>query len=83
MYYKLSKFILQLNLLDIVPHILTFIMKQKLRDITTDQVDEMIMIKWGKPVTNSNHTAFVSNSIIGKIYGIDGSSVRRLYLSRF
>ena len=58
-------------------------MKQKLRDITTDQVDEMIMIKWGKPVTNSNHTAFVSNAIIGKIYGIDGSSVRRLYLSRF
>ena len=58
-------------------------MKQKLRDITTDQVDEMIMIKWGKPVTNSNHTAFVSNSIIGKIYGIDGSSVRRLYKKRF
>ena len=58
-------------------------MKQKLRDITPDQVDEMILIKWGKPVTHPGHIAFVSNAIIGKIYGIDGSSVRRLYLSRF
>ena len=54
-------------------------MKQKLRDITSDQVDEMIKIKWGKLVTDSYHTAFVSNAVIGKIYGIDGSSVRRLY----
>ena len=58
-------------------------MKLKLRDITPDQVDEMIMIKWGKNVTHPGHIAFVSNAIIGKIYGIDGSSVRRLYLSRF
>ncbi len=58
-------------------------MKQKLRDITSDQVDEMIKIKWGKLVTYSYHTAFVSNAVIGKIYGIDGSSVRRLYKQRF
>jgi hypothetical protein len=36
----------------------------------------MILIKWGKSVTSQNNPAFVSNAIIGKIYGIDGSSVR-------
>ena len=43
----------------------------------------MIKIKWGKLVTNSFYPAFVSNSVIGKIFGIDGSSVRWLYMKRF
>ena len=43
----------------------------------------MILVKWGKPVTHTTNTAFVSNAVIGKIWGIDGSSVRRLYLKRF
>ena len=58
-------------------------MKQKLLDITTDQIDQMIMIKWGKLVTNTNHTAYLYNAVIGKLFGIDGSSVRRLYIKRF
>ena len=43
----------------------------------------MIFIKWGKHVTSPVTPAFVSNSEIGKLYGIDGSSVRRLYVKRF
>ena len=58
-------------------------MKQKLLTITNEDVDNMILIKWGKPVSSSNNPAFVSNAVIGKIFGIDGSSVRRLYMKRF
>ena len=58
-------------------------MKQKLQHITMEQVDEMIKIKFGRLVTDCNHTAFVSNDVIGKLYGIDGSSVRRLYIKWF
>ena len=36
----------------------------------------MIRIKWGKLVDSLNHTSFVPYATIGKIYGIDGSSVR-------
>ena len=52
-------------------------------DMTDEDVDQMIKIKWGRLVNNSNHTAFVSNAVIGKVFGIDGSSVRRLYMKRF
>ena len=58
-------------------------MKQKLLKITNEDVDNMIFIKWGKTVLSSNNPAFVSNAVIGKIFGIDGSSVRRLYMKRF
>ena len=58
-------------------------MKQKLLDITTEQVDMMIRIKWGKWVPNTSHTSFLSNADIGKLFNIDGSSVRRLYMKRF
>ena len=36
----------------------------------------MIRIKWGKLVNSLKHTSFVSYASVGKIYGIDGSSVR-------
>ena len=43
----------------------------------------MILLKWMKPVELPDHPAFISNAVIGKLYGIDGSSVRRLYMKRF
>ena len=43
----------------------------------------MILIKWSKPVLSNNSPAYVSNAVIGKIYGIHGSSVQRLYIQRF
>ena len=46
-------------------------MKQKLKDITQNQIDEMIKIKLEKQVINSYQPIFVSNSIICKIYGIN------------
>ena len=44
-------------------------------NISNDQIDEMIMLKWGKYVTKCIYPAFLSNKVIGKLYGIDGSSV--------
>ena len=41
------------------------------------------MIKWGKMVKDNKEKAFISNQVIGKLYGIDGSSVQRLYMKRF
>ena len=35
----------------------------------------MITIKWGKNARNSNQVSFVSYSVVGKIFGIDGTSV--------
>ena len=43
----------------------------------------MILIKWGKKVHGPNQPAFLYNKVIGKLYGIDGSSVQRLYTKRF
>ena len=43
----------------------------------------MIVLKYRKLVDSPDHPAYVSNSTLGKIFGIDGSSVRRLYLKRF
>ena len=58
-------------------------MKQILHKLSTKDVDNMILIKFGRSVTTANNPAFVSNAVIGKIFGIDGSSVRRLYMKRF
>ena len=43
----------------------------------------MIILKWRKLVDSVDHPSFVSYSVIGKIFGIDGSSVRRLIIKRF
>ena len=51
--------------------------------MTPEYVDEMIKIKWGKYVSHPDNPAYVSNAVLGKIYGVDGSSVRRLYMNRF
>jgi hypothetical protein len=58
-------------------------MKQKLLQITPEQVDQMITIKWGKHAKDSSQVSFVSYSVVGKVFGIDGSSVRRMVLKRF
>ena len=58
-------------------------MKQKLLDITTEQIDQMILIRYRKKVSSDENPSFVSFGVIGKVFGIDGSSVRRLILQRF
>ena len=60
-----------------------FIMKQKLLSINADQIDKMISLKWGKNATTPEQTSYASYSVIGQIFGIDGSSARRLILKWF
>ena len=43
----------------------------------------MIIIKWGKNARDPNQPSFVPYSLVGKVFGIDGSSVRRIVLKRF
>ena len=40
----------------------------------------MIILKWHRLPDCPDHPSYVSYSIIGKIFGIDGSSARRLIL---
>ena len=51
--------------------------------MTESQVDDLIKLKYGKLVTSADHAAYVSNATLGKIFGISGSQVRRLYMARF
>jgi len=43
----------------------------------------MIILKYHRLVDSQDYISFVPYSIIGKVFGIDGSSVRRLMLRRF
>ena len=43
----------------------------------------MIQLKWHRMVDNPNLPSYVSYATIGKVFSIDGSSVRRLVLNRF
>ncbi len=50
--------------------------------ITGYEVDALICIKWGRLVTTPNHVARLSNARIGKLLGMSGGTVRKLYLAR-
>ena len=54
-----------------------------IKKLTDSQVDDLIKLKYGMLVTSADHTAYVSNAALGKIFGISGSQVRRLYIARF
>ena len=58
-------------------------MKQKVKQITLEKIDTMIQLKWHRMVDNPNLPSYVSYATIGKVFSIDGSSVRRLVLNRF
>ena len=58
-------------------------MKQKVLSITEEEIDLMIRIKCGCMVSKAENPAFLSNWVIGQLFNIDGSSVRRLYIKRF
>ena len=54
-----------------------------MKQITEQQVDDLIKLKFGRLVTDVGHTSFVSNRILGKVFGMSGSKIRQLYLARF
>ena len=54
-----------------------------MKHISEQQVDDIIKLKFGHLVTEIGHTSFVSDKILGQIYKISGSLIRKLYMARF
>ena len=44
-------------------------------------MDDIIKLKFGKLVTSLNHTSYISNRILGKLFKVSGTQIRRLYLA--
>ena len=47
------------------------------------QVDDLIKLKFGKLVELAEHTSYVSNRVLGKIFCCSGQKIKQLYLARF
>ena len=45
---------------------------------TEQQIDDMIKLKFGKLVSESGHDSFVSNKILGKLFGVSEKQIRDL-----
>ncbi len=50
--------------------------------LTGEEVDFLIVLKFGRLVTTPDHVTRLSNARIGKLLGMSGSTVRKLYLRR-
>ena len=54
-----------------------------MKQFTESQIDDLIMLKFGKLVEQSGHLSYVSNRKLGKIFKCSGSKIRQLYTARF
>ena len=54
-----------------------------MKEFSETQIDDMIKLKFGRLVTAASHRSFVSNRVLGSIFGVSGQKVRQLYLARF
>ena len=54
-----------------------------MKEFSEQQVDDIIKLKFGKLVTEPGHKQYVANRILGQIFGVSASRIRRLYLARF
>ena len=46
-------------------------------------MDDVIKLKFGALVDTTDHISYVSNTILGKIFGVSASKIRQLYMGRF
>ena len=53
------------------------------KHFTEAQVDDIIRLKFGRLVTTADHQQYASNATLGRIFGVSGSLIRRLYTARF
>ena len=54
-----------------------------MKEFSEAKVDDILRIKYGRLVTDGNHTAHATNTTIGKVFGVSGSKIRQLCLERF
>ena len=50
---------------------------------TEQQVDDIIKLKFGALVTGADRPSYVSNRVLGQVFGVSGNKIRRLYMERF
>ena len=54
-----------------------------MKHFTEQQVDDLIKLKWGRLVDSPHQYAYATDATLGKIFGVSGSQIRRLYTRRF
>ena len=47
------------------------------------QVDDLIKLKFGSLVSERGHRSYVSNQILGKLFKVSKTQIRKIYLDRF
>jgi hypothetical protein len=53
------------------------------KNITQEQVESMIRMKFGALVRSADHPSYVSNQALGKMLRVSASHVRHLYMRYF
>ena len=53
------------------------------KSFSEQQVDDLIKLKYGKLVTSDKNTQYISNAVLGRIFGVSASKIRELYMARF
>ena len=54
-----------------------------MKNFSNEQIEDMIRLRYGRCVTTSKHTAYVSYKILGKIFGVSGSKAYHICRKRF
>ena len=54
-----------------------------MKTFTDAQVDDIILLKFGRLVTELQHRSYVSDCYLGKIFKVSATQIRRLYTNRF
>ena len=54
-----------------------------MKEFTDQQIQDIIKLKLGKIVTSANNATYISNKVLGKLYGVSSSKIRQLYLTNF
>ena len=57
--------------------------QSEMKVFTEQQVDDLLKLKHGKIVTESGQSAFVSNAVLGKIFGCSRGHIRYICNARF
>ena len=53
------------------------------KHFSKQQVDDLIKLKFGRLVSSADNVQYVSNEMLGKIFGVSASKIRELYAARF
>ena len=54
-----------------------------MKEFSDQQVDDLLKLKFGAVVSELGHTSYLSDRVLGKLFGVSHSQIRRLYLARF